>query len=185
MYILILLQTKSTLVEKYVSLDLRIAAIENMCPGPRLATAEAWVDHLQMKLNTLQESIPAVPKANGTVQLHNNENGGSSSSTINVLSNSKSLPNGINSHYIDQTTDIARLALNLSVLEDVQKASSNEDFFAKLSQTSLDEMTIKFYEEIIDHAKDRAKGLLAAFTQLSDLYVEQDGIIGRLKLVPI
>lgn len=169
-------QTKSTLVEKYVSLDLRIAAIENMCPGPRLATAEAWVDHLQIRLKKLQESGPMAPQVNGTVQLHNN-NGGSS--TINVLSNSKSLPNGVHSKYEDQSTDIARLALNLSVLEDIHKASSNEDFFAKLSQTSLDEMTIKFYEEVIDHAKDRAKGLLAAFTQLSELYVEQDGIIGK------
>lgn len=160
-----------------MSLDLRISAIENMCPGPRLATAEAWVDHLQIRLSNLQESTPMAPKVNGTVQLHNN-GGGSNSSTLNVLSNSKTLPNGVHSNYVDQTTDIARLALNLSVLEDVHKASSNEDFFAKLSQTSLDEMTIKFYEEVIDHAKDRAKGLLAAFTQLSDLYVEQDGIIG-------
>lgn len=172
-------QTKSTLVEKYVSLDLRISAIENMCPGPRLATAEAWVDHLQIRLKKLQESAPMPPQVNGTVQLHNNTGG---SSTINVLSNSKSLPNGVHSKYESQSTDIARLALNLSVLEDIHKASSNEDFFAKLSQTSLDEMTIKFYEEIIDHAKDRAKGLLAAFTQLSELYVEQDGIIGKFPI---
>ncbi|XP_017484676.1 PREDICTED: uncharacterized protein LOC108373316, partial [Rhagoletis zephyria] len=40
-------------VEEFVHLDERISKLEATCPGPRMATAEAWVEHLQSQRDTL------------------------------------------------------------------------------------------------------------------------------------
>lgn len=37
------------MVEQYVRLDEQISKLEGTCPGPRMATAEAWVEHIQSK----------------------------------------------------------------------------------------------------------------------------------------
>lgn len=36
-------------MEQYVRLDEQISKLEGTCPGPRMATAEAWVEHLRSK----------------------------------------------------------------------------------------------------------------------------------------
>lgn len=40
-------------MQQYVQLDKQISKMEGGCPGPRMATAEAWIEHLQSKRNAL------------------------------------------------------------------------------------------------------------------------------------
>lgn len=75
-----------------------------------------------------------------------------------------------------------QLALNLGVIGDVQKASTHEDFFAQLSESALHLMTIRCYNEILEHTKIRLKTLLDSYAELNELYVNHDGLIGN-KLV--
>lgn len=39
------------MVSEFVRLDIKISKLEGTCPGPRLATCEAWIEHLQTKRN--------------------------------------------------------------------------------------------------------------------------------------
>lgn len=41
------MQTNETILQAYQRMDEEICTIEQSCPGPRLATAEAWIDHLE------------------------------------------------------------------------------------------------------------------------------------------
>lgn len=38
-----------TMIEAFTRLDAEILALENLSPGSRLTTAEAWVEHLEVK----------------------------------------------------------------------------------------------------------------------------------------
>ncbi|XP_037958695.1 uncharacterized protein LOC119688115 [Teleopsis dalmanni] len=53
-----------SIVKEYVRLDEKISKLESTCPGPRMATAEAWVEHLQTKRNSLlgMDGMEVVPK---------------------------------------------------------------------------------------------------------------------------
>lgn len=74
-----------------------------------------------------------------------------------------------------------QLALNLGVIGDVQKASTHEDFFAQLSESAIHLMTIRCYTEILEHTKVRLKQLVDSYAELNELYVNHDGIIGKVK----
>lgn len=41
------------IVQQYVRLDEQISKLEGTCPGPRMATAEAWIEHLQAKRDVM------------------------------------------------------------------------------------------------------------------------------------
>lgn len=41
------------IVRQYVRLDEQISKVEGSCPGPRMATAEAWIAHLQAKRDAM------------------------------------------------------------------------------------------------------------------------------------
>lgn len=41
------------IVRQYVRLDEQISKVEGSCPGPRMATAEAWIEHLQAKRDAM------------------------------------------------------------------------------------------------------------------------------------
>ncbi|XP_054744673.1 uncharacterized protein LOC129249074 [Anastrepha obliqua] len=43
----------AAVVEEFVRLDEQISKLEEACPGPRMATAEAWVEHLQSQRDSL------------------------------------------------------------------------------------------------------------------------------------
>lgn len=55
------------IVRQYVRLDEQISKVEGSCPGPRMATAEAWIEHLQAKRDAMLglEGIdhPAAPQS--------------------------------------------------------------------------------------------------------------------------
>ncbi|KAI8125009.1 hypothetical protein CVS40_4792 [Lucilia cuprina] len=80
---------------------------------------------------------------------------------------------------------LAVLALNLGIIGDVQKASMHEDFFAQLSESALHLMTIRCYNEILEHTKIRLKTLMDSYAELNELYVNHDGIIGKLLVMKI
>lgn len=40
-------------MQQYVRLDEQISKLEGTCPGPRMATAEAWIEHLQAKRDVM------------------------------------------------------------------------------------------------------------------------------------
>jgi hypothetical protein len=42
-------QPTETLIEAFTRLDGEILALENLSPGSRLTTAEAWVEHLEVR----------------------------------------------------------------------------------------------------------------------------------------
>ncbi|KAM7352420.1 BH3-only protein sayonara isoform 2-T2 [Cochliomyia hominivorax] len=255
-------------VLEFVRLDEKISKLETTCPGPRLATCEAWIEHLQSKLNELmgvdaqhikeslrtrelvhnslttnstlsalsqQQQEPSLPSQvidHGVLQIngytaeqpfpYNNNKavayggmGHYSSQGKNLLQNgvlpfnsnsmSANYKNhnhrmngfsggggseiGVGGHGLTRllptndmvtktpTQDLVNLALNLGVIGDVQKASTHEDFFAQLSESALHLMTIRCFNEILEHTKIRLKTLLDSYAELNELYVNHDGFI--------
>ncbi|XP_061386044.1 uncharacterized protein LOC133320967 [Musca vetustissima] len=58
----------SDVVREFVRLDEKISKLEGTCPGPRLATCEAWIEHLQSRRNELlglDSRLVENPLANG------------------------------------------------------------------------------------------------------------------------
>ncbi|XP_037811207.1 uncharacterized protein LOC119603290 [Lucilia sericata] len=238
-------------VLEFVRLDEKISKLEATCPGPRLATCEAWIEHLQSKLSELMgtdarqikeslrsreqahEAFSSTPSTSTLSQQHaslpsqvidqgvlhidgytaehpfpynNNKavayNSAAVADTHTTTSNGKnSIQNGLlpsANHHMNggvggygitrllptndivtktPTQDLVNLALNLGIIGDVQKASTHEDFFAQLSESALHLMTIRCYNEILEHTKIRLKTLMDSYAELNELYVNHDGII--------
>ncbi|XP_036328831.1 uncharacterized protein LOC118741102 [Rhagoletis pomonella] len=226
-------------VEEFVHLDERISKLEATCPGPRMATAEAWVEHLQSQRDTLlgvdnldaalklqrnelsqQQQQQPQQQINSEVLTINEIDAATpppihqpplqplsvvvvastTTTTTTTKTNRGMLLNGGNTlrrgngaivngiggaarHANNNimantpTQDLANLAINLSVVDDANKASTHEDFFANLSETALYVTSIKYYTEILDHTKVRLKTLTESYNELNELYVHHDGII--------
>ncbi|XP_037709151.1 uncharacterized protein LOC119546732 isoform X1 [Drosophila subpulchrella] len=160
------------IVEQYVRLDEQISKLEGTCPGPRMATAEAWVEHLQSKHEAMlglegmgvaplrereQETEEALPLPGYTMGRQGDP----------IVANTP-------------TKDLAQLAYNLGVIGDARKASMHEDFFANLSESALYLLSIRFYGELLEHTKVRLKTLVESYAELNELYVKQDGIIAYI-----
>ncbi|XP_016954709.1 uncharacterized protein LOC108027676 [Drosophila biarmipes] len=160
------------IVEQYVRLDEQISKLEGTCPGPRMATAEAWVEHLQSKHEAMlglegmgvapmrereAETEEAVPLPGYTMGRQGDP----------IVANTP-------------TKDLAQLAYNLGVIGDARKASMHEDFFANLSESALYLLSIRFYGELLEHTKVRLKTLVESYAELNELYVRQDGIIAYI-----
>nr|XP_014089593.2 uncharacterized protein LOC106617117 [Bactrocera oleae] len=62
----------TAVIEEFVGLDERISKLEATCPGPRMATAEAWVEHLQSQRDSLLGvdtlDMALNPQNNGVLQ---------------------------------------------------------------------------------------------------------------------
>ncbi|XP_055920608.1 uncharacterized protein LOC129952175 [Eupeodes corollae] len=151
-------------VEEFVQLDEEISEMEGLCPGPRLATAEAWIEHLQERRDALvldtdiiQYNLPIDQVSDTTIATVNQE----------LVNNSPS-------------KDLARLVITLGVLLSKQKASEQEDFFAKISKSALEVIALRYYNEILQHTKSRVKFLNENYKRLNELYVQQDGIIALI-----
>lgn len=83
-------------VLEFVRLDEKISKLESTCPGPRLATCEAWIEHLQTKLNELMGvDVTEIKKSIDNRDL--NSESVTSSSTTAVAGQQTTLP----SHVID------------------------------------------------------------------------------------
>ncbi|KAH8402930.1 hypothetical protein KR222_000470, partial [Zaprionus bogoriensis] len=170
------------IVRQYVRLDEQISKLEGSCPGPRMATAEAWIEHLQLKRDRMlgleggeypgagvpQTALADAPRAEAAAP-----------TTLPLaLRHERAAGNEIVAN--TPTADLAQLAHNLGVIGDPRKASMHEDFFANLSESSLYLLSIRYYGELLEHTRQRLKTLSASYAELTELYVNQDGIIAYI-----
>ncbi|XP_075152129.1 BH3-only protein sayonara [Haematobia irritans] len=251
----------SEVIREFVRLDEAIGKLEGTCPGPRLATCEAWIEHLQSRRNELlgldsrllnddgslsnQATLPAISSLAQQPHLpshimddnqemyidgftaeqalpYNNNNAVAMRGSGGVNSNGQQPANSLfplpmkytssngaiggndslaakndgvgggggmvnggvprlfpSNNLVAKTPshDLVNLALNLGVIGDLNKASTHEDFFAQLSESALHLMTLRCYNEILEHTKVRLKTLMESFAELNELYVNHDGII--------
>ncbi|XP_020805998.1 uncharacterized protein LOC110182313 [Drosophila serrata] len=160
------------IVEQYVRLDEQIGKLEGTCPGPRMATAEAWVEHLKSKHEAMLglDGMDVAP-------LRERERGRDFEQeevyTMGGRQGNQIVAN-------TPTKDLAQLAYNLGVIGDARKASMHEDFFANLSESALYLLSIRYYGELLEHTKERLKTLVESYAELTELYVKQDGIIAYI-----
>lgn len=86
---------------EFVQLDEKISKLESTCPGPRLATCEAWIEHLQSKLSELMGvDVTEIKKSIQNRDL--NPESVTSSSTTAVASQQTTLPSHVIDHGIMQ-----------------------------------------------------------------------------------
>ncbi|KAH8248754.1 hypothetical protein KR032_002952 [Drosophila birchii] len=169
------------IVEQYVRLDEQIGKLEGTCPGPRMATAEAWVDHLQGKHEAMLglDGMDVAP-------LRERERGRDIEQeevyTMGTRQANQIVANTPTKDLAQASDDLplARLAYNLGVIGDARKASMHEDFFANLSESALYLLSIRYYGELLEHTKERLKTLAESYAELNELYVKQDGIIAYI-----
>ncbi|XP_052898325.1 uncharacterized protein LOC128305076 [Anopheles moucheti] len=171
-----------SLVEAYRRLDEEICALESTTPGPRLMTAEAWVELLKgAKSSTGQDAVvpqaPSPPVTNEA--LHNG-----------IIPNG--VPGGVLkrplSAEIESPTESARkemvkvreIILKLDIVSNQFKAAQQEEFIARLSRTAMDQEADHYREEMIVHSRKRALTLRTAFEQLKRLYLEQDRLLASV-----
>ncbi|KAH8341633.1 hypothetical protein KR059_012543 [Drosophila kikkawai] len=160
------------IVEQYVRLDEQIGKLESTCPGPRMATAEAWVDHLQSKHEAMLglDGMDVAPlRERGRASDIEQEE----VYTMGTRQGNQIVAN-------TPTKDLAQLAYNLGVIGDSRKASMHEDFFANLSESALYLLSIRYYGDLLEHTKQRLKTLVESYAELNELYVKQDGIIAYI-----
>ena len=88
-------------VLEFVRLDEKISKLESTCPGPRLATCEAWIEHLQSKLSELMGvDVNEIKKSVHSRDL--NPESATSSSTTAVASQQTTLPSHVIDHGVMQ-----------------------------------------------------------------------------------
>uniref|UniRef100_A0A182W6F3 Uncharacterized protein n=1 Tax=Anopheles minimus TaxID=112268 RepID=A0A182W6F3_9DIPT len=167
-----------SLVDAYRRLDEEICVLESTTPGPRLMTAEAWVELLKSAKGSVSVVVdpppPSPPLPNG------------------VLPNG-TIPNGIPggvlkrplSAEMDSLTESARkemvkIILKLDIVSNQFKAAQQEEFIARLSRTAMDQEANHFREEMIVHSLKRVLTLRTAFEQLKRLYLEQDRLLATV-----
>uniref|UniRef100_A0A182NU02 Uncharacterized protein n=1 Tax=Anopheles dirus TaxID=7168 RepID=A0A182NU02_9DIPT len=163
-----------TVVDAYRRLDEEICALESTTPGPRLMTAEAWVELLK---TTKQSDTPTT---------------GPSAPVAEHVPNG-ALPNGVPGDvlkppvYMDQDSlaenirkemvKVREIIVKLDIVANQFKAAQQEEFVARLSRTAMDREAEHFREEMIAHARKRAQTLRTSFDQLKRLYLEQDHLL--------
>ncbi|XP_055544403.1 uncharacterized protein LOC129729676 isoform X2 [Wyeomyia smithii] len=162
-----------TIPQAYQRLDEEICARESACPGPRLLTAEAWVDHLRTN----------VASSNGydEILLPSNK----LALDVKVIDFPNATPNGSSSPTELQNSDgarddIAKLALKMGIALDPTKAARQEEFMARISRSAMDFEAESFNTDMIEHARLRALKLQQSFGQLKLLYLELDNLIASV-----
>ncbi|KAH8327826.1 hypothetical protein KR067_000825 [Drosophila pandora] len=168
------------IVEQYVRLDEQISKLEGTCPGPRMATAEAWVEHLRSKHEAML-GLEGMDLELATMR--DRENNRVRETDPEEALPLPNYPMGRQGNQIvanTPTKDLAQLAYNLGVIGDARKASMHEDFFANLSDSAMYLLSIRYYGELLEHSKERLKTLMESYADLNEQYVKQDGIIAYI-----
>ncbi|EDV33267.1 uncharacterized protein Dana_GF23580 [Drosophila ananassae] len=168
------------IVEQYVRLDEQISKLEGTCPGPRMATAEAWVEHLRSKHEAML-GLEGMDLELATMR--DRENNRVRETDPKEALPQPNYPMGRQGNQIvanTPTKDLAQLAYNLGVIGDARKASMHEDFFANLSDSAMYLLSIRYYGELLEHSKERLKTLMESYADLNERYVKQDGIIAYI-----
>ncbi|XP_053694217.1 uncharacterized protein LOC128742050 [Sabethes cyaneus] len=164
--------------QAYQRLDEQICALESACPGPRLLTAEAWVDHLQTNIvrsNVQDEIFLPTNKLALEVKVIGIPNGipnGSSSPT--------ELQCATDGDARDDIAKVRRLALKMGIALDPTKAALQEEFIARVSRSAMEFEAESFTADMIEHGQLRALKLRQSFNQLKALYIELDSLIASV-----
>lgn len=73
-----------------------------------------------------------------------------------------------------------KLAVKLQVAFDVNKASENEEFLARISRSMMEVELHRLKLDMVEHARKRVETLTDSFSKLRQLYLEQDGLIASV-----
>ncbi|XP_053676017.1 uncharacterized protein LOC128726244 [Anopheles nili] len=162
-----------TMAQAYRRLDEEICALESTTPGPRLMTAEAWVDLLQSArkptdTSGLNRKQPVGAQANGIIP-----NG---VPIAGVKRPETSQSEGTRKEMVK----VREIVLKLDILSDQFKAAQQEEFVARLSRTAMEQEAEHFRDEMIAHARKRPITLRTAFERLKRLYHEQDLVLAQV-----
>ncbi|XP_029708670.1 uncharacterized protein LOC109407434 isoform X2 [Aedes albopictus] len=159
-----------TATQAYQRLDEEICALESTSPGPRLLTAEAWIEHLEtvfQKSDATSELYDHDTNLILDVRLNDVPNGGvglSSSETAEAASNRG-------------RDDTAKLAIKLDIAVDPVQAARQEEFIARISRSAMGLEARSYHTDTIDHARARIIKLRQSFVRLQALYLELDRLI--------
>uniref|UniRef100_A0A182Q3Z5 Uncharacterized protein n=1 Tax=Anopheles farauti TaxID=69004 RepID=A0A182Q3Z5_9DIPT len=154
-----------TIVDAYRRLDEEICALESTTPGPRLMTAEAWVELLKTAKQGTEETPATDLVANG------------------------SIPNGVprppvateeNGFAENIRKEMVKIILKLDIVSNQFKAAQQEEFVARLARTAMEQEAEHFREEMVVHARKRVQTLRTSFDQLKRLYLEQDHLLATV-----
>lgn len=178
------LRLRETIFEAYQRLDDSIVKMEALCPGPRLATIDAWTEHLLQIMPTVDDGSmtglegieTATDAVSGAMPV---ERGyapdGSSSISTTAATAESTMDYALD---VDRAA-IVRLAVQLNVALDVQRARRNETHLAELSVGRMENCARKLHADIVGHTRQRAGHLLEQYGRLKAMYDEQDGILGE------
>ncbi|XP_058818716.1 uncharacterized protein LOC131681742 isoform X2 [Topomyia yanbarensis] len=164
-------KASETVSEAYHRLDEEICKIESTCAGPRLLTAEAWIDHLATTFKQTHISSTMLQRENKfamDVTVVEIPNG------IPVLSSPSESGVEVSDRSRDDT---AKLALKLDVALDPVKAARHEEFIARISRAAMALEAGSFQTDMVDISRRRAQNLRRTFAQLKALYAELDYLI--------
>ncbi|XP_055683783.1 uncharacterized protein LOC129790333 [Lutzomyia longipalpis] len=126
--------------------------MEMKCPAARLATAEAWVEHLEsLKRNDIVNDLHDDPFA------------------IQMATEPQTTLTG-------EKDDLFKIALQLGIISNARKAFEQEEFLAKVSAKSMQITNDQLHMEMIQHAQQRVDDLRQEYGKLRMLYEEQDGL---------
>ncbi|XP_035773790.1 uncharacterized protein LOC118456807 isoform X2 [Anopheles albimanus] len=160
-----------TFVAAYSRLDEEICALESTTPGPRLMTAEGWVEVLKSAapLSRSNQLPNAAQIPNGTVQP---DNGGELP---------RHAPPTIGDGASEGThKEMLQIILRLDIIHNGLKAQQQEEFVARLMRNAMDLEADHYRDEMIVHAQKRCATLRSAFERLKRLYQEQDALLAMV-----
>ncbi|XP_050083342.1 uncharacterized protein LOC126569958 [Anopheles aquasalis] len=160
-----------TLVAAYSRLDEEICALESTTPGPRLMTAEGWVEVLKSAAPRARPPARSEQVPNG-IQLPNGTNDGEIP---------QEAPSTIADGAIEGThKEMLQIILRLDIIHNGLKAQQQEEFVARLTRNAMDLEADHYRNEMIVHAQRRCATLRTAFERLKRLYHEQDVLLATV-----
>ncbi|XP_062551799.1 LOW QUALITY PROTEIN: uncharacterized protein LOC134217055 [Armigeres subalbatus] len=160
-------KSTETVSQAYQRLDEEICALESTCPGPRMLTAEAWIEHL--------ETVFA--KASATNELYEPDNKLIMDARLNEGPNGSSRTETAEANLKRSRDDTAKLALKLEIALDPVKAARQEEFIARISRSAMAVEAESFHIDTVEHSRTRITKLRQSFTRLQALYLELDRLI--------
>lgn len=205
-------QPPRTILEVYQQFDEEICRLESVCPGPRLATMDTWVQYLETQRAFADKDVVQLPlhlldddeheieeeelKYDKHERLHNDSYAITKVRQVRICIWRKPffpIEYPISSFYYTWLSIIVclhiirwcagvQLAEKLNVITDIQQAMKYEEFMASVSRRYMDDMTKMLRGEILEHAQKRASELMQQYTRLRGLYSEQDALIGQFNL---
>lgn len=179
------LKLNETVADAYLRLDDSIYELERQCPGPRLATIEAWLEHLlqiglahQTAARAATLAATSTATASQAALAAGNAITIASTTAVATAATATTTAATGSDRSSDERTAIVRLAEQLNVAMDAERAQRNETHLAEVSVRHLAEVTRQRHADVVDHTRDRAALLTEQYGRLKEMYDEQDGLLG-------